>query len=67
MTISLSSLASGRRTTAKSATLATYLTVWKQRRELANLDPARLIDLGITPAEAAKEAARPIWDLPCDH
>lgn len=43
--------------------IATYFTVWKQRRELASLDVNRLKDLGISPIDATKEAARPIWDL----
>ncbi|PVA06862.1 DUF1127 domain-containing protein [Thalassorhabdomicrobium marinisediminis] len=43
--------------------LATYLAVWKQRRVLADLDDDRLRDLGLTPAQAAREAARPFWDL----
>lgn len=44
--------------------LAAYFTVWKQRRQLAALDDNRLKDLGISKAEASKEAARPFWDLP---
>lgn len=40
------------------------LKVWSERRSLARLDESRLADLGITSATAAREAARPIWDLP---
>lgn len=32
-----------------------------QRRVLAELDARMLEDIGVTPAEAAREAARPIW------
>ena len=38
--------------------------VWSERRALAQLDAARLRDLGISPAEASVEVARPFWDLP---
>ena len=40
------------------------LKVWSERRSLARLDESRLADLGITQAAAAREMARPIWDLP---
>lgn len=40
------------------------LDVWRQRRALARLDARMLADIGVTEAEALKEAARPIWDLP---
>lgn len=33
----------------------------KQRRELANLDDRLLRDIGISRAEAAREAAKPFW------
>jgi len=36
--------------------------VWRQRRALAELDDHRLDDLGLTRRDAAREAARPIWD-----
>jgi len=36
----------------------------RQRRALARLEAAALADIGITPAEARTEAARPVWDLP---
>ncbi|NCO85596.1 MAG: DUF1127 domain-containing protein [Rhodobacterales bacterium] len=35
-----------------------------QRRRLAALDAAQLRDLGLTRAQAAAEAARPVWDVP---
>lgn len=49
---------------APDFSLSTMLTVWKERRELARMDVSRLSDLGISPIEAATEAARPFWDLP---
>jgi uncharacterized protein YjiS (DUF1127 family) len=35
-----------------------------QRRQLAHLDAAQLADLGLTPAQARREAKRPLWDVP---
>jgi uncharacterized protein YjiS (DUF1127 family) len=52
------------RGTARLPSITTAFTVWTQRRALANLDDARLKDLGISPQAAAIEAARPFWDLP---
>ena len=52
------------RSTANQITILTYIDVWTQRRALARLDVNALKDLGISPADAAKEAARPFWDLP---
>ncbi|MCF2869995.1 hypothetical protein L0664_02850 [Octadecabacter sp. G9-8] len=42
----------------------TALTVWSERRALARMDVSRLKDMGISPQDAAIEAARPFWDLP---
>lgn len=44
--------------------LATMVAVWRQRRALATLDPARLADLGLTEAQVLRESSRPVWDLP---
>ena len=49
---------------ARAPSLFTFLTVWKERRELAGLSEARLKDIGVSPHAAAREAARPVWDLP---
>lgn len=49
---------------ARIPSFMTVFAVWTQRRALANLDDARLKDLGISPQDAAIEAARPFWDLP---
>ncbi len=40
------------------------LGVWRQRRSLAQLDDHLLSDLGLTRAEAAREARRAMWDVP---
>jgi len=45
------------------APLGPYFAVWLQRRELSRMPRERLRDMGITPAQAAAEAARPFWDL----
>lgn len=37
---------------------------WRQRRHLARLDDAALTDIGVTRAEALREADRPLWDVP---
>lgn len=43
---------------------ASLIAVWRQRQHLARLDSHLLDDIGVTPAEAAAEVARPIWDAP---
>ena len=40
------------------------LVVWQQRRVLARLDDARLYDIGLSRADAQREAKRPLWDVP---
>jgi uncharacterized protein YjiS (DUF1127 family) len=37
---------------------------WRQRRQLQQLEPRMLKDLGLSPDEVFREARRPIWDLP---
>lgn len=44
--------------------LGAWVRVARERRALAQMDERRLRDLGIDPAEAVREAARPFWDLP---
>ncbi len=46
------------------ARIETILAVWRQRRCLAQMDASRLEDIGVTASEAAREAARPVWDVP---
>ena len=55
------------RDTERALSITTVLTVWTQRRALANLDSTRLKDLGISPQAAIIEAGRPFWDLPSVH
>lgn len=67
MTLSLSAVRAPSRSSVRSTPIATFFAVWQERRALAKMDDARLRDLGISPTEAAREAARPIWDLNCIH
>ena len=67
MTLIATNVRPARRAAATSGhaiSLMTYLSVWKQRRELAAMSDTRLKDLGISPADAAREVARPFWDVP---
>ena len=43
---------------------STLLGLYRQRRSLADMDPQRLADVGLTRDEANEEANRPIWDVP---
>ena len=45
------------------ATLALMLAHGRERASLARLGAEALADLGVTPAQAAREAARPFWEL----
>lgn len=45
-------------------TVKTLIAVRRQRRRLKSLDDAALRDIGISRADAAAEAARPLWDAP---
>ncbi|WP_299553477.1 hypothetical protein [uncultured Tateyamaria sp.] len=47
-------------------TLGTLFAVWKSRRALARLDSQRLNDIGIKADRAARESAKPIWDVPAN-
>jgi len=62
MTLSISITRPSARRLALS--LADFVALWQQRRALANLPAERLCDLGLTRADAAREAARPVWDVP---
>ncbi|WP_415919951.1 hypothetical protein [Tateyamaria sp. SN6-1] len=44
--------------------LVTLYSVWRSRRALAQLDRARLDDIGVSAERAAHEAAKPVWDVP---
>jgi len=55
------------RVTAPAAlpfSLSTLLNVWRSRRALAKLDAHALTDIGVSARTAAKEAGKPIWDVP---
>lgn len=67
MTLSLSHTTAANcepRRKARTPSLFTFLTIWKERRELAKLSDARLRDIGLHRIDATREAARPVWDLP---
>lgn len=44
--------------------IGSWLRVATERRRLAGLSPEQLADIGLTPAEAYREARRAFWDLP---
>ncbi len=44
--------------------LARLAAVARERRALAGLSDHLLDDVGLTRAEAQREAARPVWDAP---
>lgn len=44
--------------------LVRMIDVWRSRRALAKLDGHRLDDIGISAKRAAREEAKPIWDVP---
>jgi len=45
-------------------TFLTAIDARRQRAVLKSLDDSRLMDLGLTYADAAREAKRPVWDVP---
>ena len=40
------------------------LALWRSRKQLAELEPHQLNDLGISRKQANQEANRAIWDVP---
>lgn len=44
--------------------LKTLHAVWRQRQTLREMDDRTLSDIGVSRAQALKEATRPIWDAP---
>ncbi len=48
-------------------TLRAGVAVARERRALARLDARELDDIGIDPAAAAAEVARPFWDIPAER
>jgi len=58
----------GRKPHGLSESFLRFLTnaykAWLQRQALSRLNAEALKDIGITEEEAAREARRPIWDVP---
>lgn len=48
----------------KRPNLTSLIDLWRSRRALARLDRDGLHDIGIDRKTAAREAARPVWDVP---
>ena len=44
--------------------LARWWRIRRERRQLLELSDHMLRDVGLTPADARREAARPFWDVP---
>lgn len=40
------------------------IDLFRQRKQLSELSDDQLEDIGVTQAEAKREAARPVWDVP---
>ncbi len=45
-------------------TLFQRLALWRSRRALLDLDDRALTDVGLTRAQAEREARLPVWDVP---
>lgn len=58
-----SARARGRRDSFVTRLMAA-LALGQQRHDLSQLSDAQLDDIGITRAQAQREAKRPIWDAP---
>ena len=48
------------------AVLRTWISLARQRRDLATLSDAQLDEIGVSAHEAQTEANRPIWDVPAN-
>ena len=46
------------------ANLLKFEALWRQRQKLSQLDDAALRDMGISRADAQREARRVAWDVP---
>ena len=64
MTLINTSIAHRRPRASILKTVAHLVAVHRQRKALAHMDDAALEDIGISRAEADREAKRPIWDAP---
>lgn len=47
-----------------SLPIRAWMQVARERAQLAEITGEQLRDIGVDPADAAREAARPFWDLP---
>lgn len=54
-------------TVVRFVSVTSIARIWverrKQRRRLAELPPHLLKDIGISPVEASREAAKPFWEV----
>ena len=64
ISINITGRRSSGRVSAPTPSISRMFTVWQERRALSRMSESRLRDLGISPMDAATEAARPFWDLP---
>jgi uncharacterized protein YjiS (DUF1127 family) len=53
-----------KRCASNGSPIVRMIDVWRSRRALAQLDTHRLEDVGLNAKRAAKEEAKPIWDVP---
>lgn len=44
--------------------IVTAQAIWRQRRQLAEMEPRMLRDIGLTEGAAYAESRRGLWDLP---
>lgn len=56
----------GARTRSIRSFFARAYGVWRTRRALEGLSGAQLEDVGVTQAEADREARRAVWDVPAN-
>lgn len=45
-------------------TIVTAVNVMQERARLARMEEHELADIGVDRVQAAREAGRPVWDLP---
>lgn len=45
-------------------TMLKALSIWRERRQLQNLDTHLLEDLGLSRTDVEAETKRPVWDAP---
>jgi uncharacterized protein YjiS (DUF1127 family) len=52
--------------TQSRISLRNVFALYRSRRELAGLDESQLRDIGVARKDAAQEAQRAPWDVPCN-